>query len=134
MGQNITLVAQGGNPTFASLTINGSLTISGSSYGNVVSMSVVSNTASLDFSKGSFFTLTLPSSATTHISASNLQPGLSAALALTIQSASTASFNSVVKQPSGSSYVASAAGAVDILSFITFGTNAVYSTSVLNLI
>jgi hypothetical protein len=117
-----------------SANITGSLTVSGPSYGNVVSMSVASSTASLDFSKGSFFTLTLPASATTHISASNIQPGLSAALVLTIQSASTASFNSLIKQPSGSSYVASASGSTDILSFITFGSTAAYSTSVLNLI
>jgi len=117
-----------------SANITGSLTVSGPSYGNVVSMSVASNTASLDFSKGSFFTLTLPPSATTHISASNIQPGLSAALALTIQSASTASFNSLIKQPSGSAYVASASGSTDVLSFITFGSTTVYSTSVLNII
>jgi cytoskeletal protein CcmA (bactofilin family) len=79
-------VLSGGNNFTGSQIISGGLevkgtsTYSGSLSGNVVPLSVVSSTASLDCNLGNFFTLTLPNSTSTHLTATNISPGLTLTL------------------------------------------------------
>jgi hypothetical protein len=119
-----------GNSTFT-----GSIVTTGSVAGNVVSMSIVSSTASMDLSKGNFFTLTLPSNASTRISPTNIQPGQTANLLLTTGTLSTASFEGSVKFATGSVYVPTQInGANDILTFISFDNSIIYASSIKTLV
>ena len=113
----------------------GSLTITGSAYGNVSALSIASNTASMDLTRGNFYTLTLPSSSTTFINPTNIRAGQTANLRITNTSGtSTVFFPSSVKQVSGSSYVPTPGNSVDILTFISFDTGSLYMSNVENLV
>ena len=120
------------------LKIVGGLEITGSVSTQPIALSVTSNTASIDFSKGSIFTLTLPSSSVkTYITASNLIPGQTANLLVTQASALSGSIQwaTAFKFPSGSSYTGSAViSAVDLVSFITVNNSTIYSVGAQNLI
>ena len=108
-------------------TITGSLTITGSAYGNVIAVSVASNTASINLAAGNFFTVTLANSATTFFNVTNPLPGVTANLILTTGTVSSASFSSNVKQPSGSAYLpTSGSGQIDALSLIAVDSSNVY--------
>jgi hypothetical protein len=99
----------------------GSQTFTGSVYGNVVSMSISANTASMDLSLGNYFELT--SSATpVHISVTNLRGGLSTTLIVSASASSSILFSPNVAQPSGSAYSGSL-GSVDVLSFVGFNSS-----------
>ena len=114
-------------PYVGNATITGSLTISGSAYGNVIAVSVSSNTASINLQAGNFFTVTLGNSATTYFNVLNPLPGLSANIVVTTGTNSTASFSSNVKQPSGSAYLpSSGSGVIDALSLATVDSSNVY--------
>lgn len=130
-------IAIGKDSANSKLDVSGSITVTGSMRGQVSALSIVSTTASMDLATNNFFTLTLVSGSTTHISASNIQPGQTVNLRL-IQSSvlsGSVSFHSAIKQPSGSAYTASAVvNAVDIMSFIAFDSTALYSTAIKNLI
>jgi cytoskeletal protein CcmA (bactofilin family) len=120
--------------TTGSLNISGSLTITGSVYGNIVSMSINGNsTASMDFSAGNLFTLSLPSNTPVNINVVNANKGETATLLITTATLSTASFSSNVKQPAGFRYTPSTGSAKDIITFITFDNTNVYATSINNL-
>jgi hypothetical protein len=120
----------GSSSITGSLAVTGSLTLSGSANGNVISMSIVSSTASLDLNAGSYFTLLLANSTTTHIRAVNIKPGLSAILRVITGTNSSASLASNLLQPSGSSYTASfGSNKIDILSFISFDSSNMYVVS-----
>lgn len=109
------------------LQTSGSLTITGSAYGNVVAVTVASNTASINLAAGNFFTVTLANSATTFFNVTNPKPGVSANLILTTGTVSTASFSSNVKQPSGSAYLpTSGSGQIDALSLVAVDSSNVY--------
>ena len=115
--------------------VTGSINLSGSVVSNVVPISIVSSTASVDFrNAGCFFTLTLPANATTHISASSTSPGLSTILVIKTDTNSQVSFNSIFKQPSGAQYTASLSGSTDVLSFITVDNSNIYAISSLKMI
>jgi hypothetical protein len=108
-------------------TITGSLTITGSAYGNVVAVTVASNTASIDLAAGNFFTATLANSATTFFNFTNVRPGVTANLVLTTGTVSSASFSSNVKQPSGSAYLpTSGSGRIDALSVAAVDSSNLY--------
>ena len=115
--------------TKGSQIISGSLTVTGSVAGNVVALSVTSGTASIDFTRGTFFTLTIPSSSITHITASNMQAGLTANLVLTQQSTTgSVRWDSGFKFPSGSFNTGSASGsAVDIVSMMMVNNSTILS-------
>jgi hypothetical protein len=114
----------GSNSFTGSQTITGSITITGSAYGNVVSASIVSSTASIDLSTANYFTLTIASD--TNINVINSQPGVTATLVINTAGAVSASFSSNVKQSSGSFYVPSISGNIDILSFTAVTPSTVY--------
>lgn len=112
------------------LVINtGSLTITGSTYGNVISASIVSSTASIDLSKANYFTLTLPTSASTNINVLNPKPGNTAILRITTAATSSVTFSSNVLQPTGSRYFPTQGTNTDILTLSAFDTSSVYIVS-----
>jgi hypothetical protein len=110
-----------------SVQITGSLTITGSAQGNVVAVTVASNTASIDMNAGNFFTVTLANSATTHFNVTNINPGENANIFVTTGTVSSASFSSNVRQPSGSFYLpSSGSGIKDILSLVAESSTLVH--------
>ena len=121
-----------GSNTFIGTNIfSGSIYVSGSVYGNVTAQPVTSNTSSIDISTANFFTITLGSSATTHISASNVREGQSVNILVTTGTNSTASFSTNIKQPSGSFYLpTSGSGNKDILSLVAFDSSNLYLVAV----
>jgi hypothetical protein len=127
------------NPTLATTGSNvftGSQTITGSVYGNVVSMSIASQTASMDLIVGNFFTLTLISGSTTHLTATNIRPGQTVNLLINQPSIGTGSvsYNSTFDFPAGANYIATpVSSSKDILSLITFDSSTIYATSINNL-
>ena len=77
-----------------------------------------SNTASLDFTAGNFFTSSLDDD--TFFNVTGIAAGQTVIVKLAVQNASpTASFSTNVLQPSGSEYIptAGAVGSIDILTF-----------------
>jgi hypothetical protein len=111
--------------------------ITGSLRGNVGTLSISSNTASLDCSTGNFFTLTLVSGSNTFINPSNIAAGQTINLRVTQPNPGngTVSFPTSVKQVSGSSYVPSVgAGPQDIVTFISFDASSLYLSNVKNLV
>jgi hypothetical protein len=128
----------GSNSLTGSQIITGSLTITGSVATPPVALSIASNTASIDFSKGSIYTLTLVSSSVaTYITASNLTPGQTANLLVTQASVLSGSivWASAFKFPTGSAYTGSkVVNAVDLISFITVNNSTIYSVGAQNLV
>jgi hypothetical protein len=117
------------------LTVIGNMVVTGSAFGNVVSMSITSNTASMDLNLGNYFTLTLADTATTHISASNVQPGTSATLVITTGTNSSASLAPTMLQPSGSAYSATNGSAKkDVLSIVAVASGIPFVVSTKNMI
>jgi hypothetical protein len=115
-------------PYTGSAVITGSLGVSGSIFGGVVELSVVSTTASVDFSAGNMFTLTLPS-ASTHIIPTNIRAGQTVNIQITQPTPGTGSvtFSPLVLFAGGNDYQATATGsAVDMLTLVSFnGTNTI---------
>jgi hypothetical protein len=128
----------GSNTFIGTEIVTGSLIITGSVSTLPVSVTISSNTASLDFSKGTIFTLQLVSSSVpTYVTASNIQPGQTANLLVTQAASLSGSlvWASQFKFPSGSSYTGSATiSAVDLVSFVTVNTTTIYSAGAKNLI
>ena len=112
--------------------VEGSLNISGSVYGNVVSASIVASTASIDLSKGSFFTLALVNGVTTNINITNPRPGTTALIQITNTGITSASFSSNVKQAQYNLYVPSSGSSIDLLSLQSFDSSSVFVTKALN--
>jgi hypothetical protein len=125
----------GSNSFTGSNIFTGSLTITGSAVGNISTLSIASNTASLDCSTGSFFTLTLPDSVNTLVNATNIKSGTTINLLIT-QAATpgTITFSSNIDWPTNYAYSASAvSGAKDLVSMVSFDTTTLYAASVKNL-
>ena len=121
-------------PFTGSAAITGSLIVTGSTIGNVVSMSIVNQTASMDLSKGNAFSITLTTSSVTLITASNIIPNQRISLLVNQNSPEVFYFGNLFFEPSqfvfpyvplpGLSYVTStASGSKDILTFETFTFN-----------
>ena len=110
-----------------------SVVITGSVQGNIVSASISSDTSSLDFSQGNFFTSLV--SGSTHFSVTNLKQGQTVNVLLTTVGVATASFSPNVKQPSGSSYTpTSGSSKTDVLTFASWDSSNAYLVSVKNMI
>jgi len=115
------------------LRVIGNSIFSGSVRGNVSSLSISSNTASMDISQANFFTLTLVSGSSTHISASGINPGETIGLRITQPSVGfgTITFAPNIRFPISFPYVATPSGsAVDIISFQTYDTTFLYGVAV----
>lgn len=117
--------------------ITGSLQVTGSFRGFVNNLSVVATTASINMNDGNFFTLNLPTSATTYIEVTNIKAGQTINLQVSQSSAGTGSvtFSPNIKFAGGFDYTATAiTGALDLVSFVSFDTNQIIATSVKNLL
>jgi hypothetical protein len=115
------------------LNVIGNSSFSGSVRGNVIPLSIASNTASLDCSLGNFYTLTLVASTATHISASNINPGETISLRVTQPSggSGTTTFSSNIKFPLNFTYIATPlANQIDIISMVSYDTNSLYANAV----
>jgi hypothetical protein len=110
------------------------LVMSGSLQGSVRPLTITSSTASLNMSASNFFTLQLAAGSNTHVNVSGQQPGQTVNLRINTGGSGTVTFNSAVKQASGSSYTPTAGTGVDIVSLITFDSTDVYLANVKNLI
>jgi hypothetical protein len=118
-------IAANGFPFTGSARITGSLVITGSAEMNVVSLSIVSNTASIDLNAGNYFTGSL--SGSVFFNVTNVRPGETAIVKLTTTGVPTASFSSNVRQVSGSAYVAtSGSGWTDILTIVSMDTTSAF--------
>jgi len=119
------------------VSINSATEITGSLRGQVSTLSISSNTASVNMSTNNFFTLALVNGANTHINPTNINPGQTVNIRVTQGSlgTGTVSFPSFVDQPSGSLYTGSmVANAIDIVTMITFDSSIVFVSSVRNMI
>jgi len=131
-----TFATTGSNTFNGNQTINGTLLVSssmvysGSVRGQVFPVTLISSTASIDCSKGNFFTLTL-SSASVRLEATNIQPGETLSLRI-LNSTATSSvvIGTSIKFPTGFTYVPTpVAATTDILTFLTFDTGSIYSVA-----
>jgi len=112
-------------PYTGSAQITGSLVITGSAEMNVVNLSIVSNTASIDLNAGNYFSGSL--SGSVFFNVTNVRPGETAIVKLSTTGIPTASFSSNVRQISGSAYVAtSGSGQTDILTLVSMDTSNVF--------
>jgi hypothetical protein len=119
------------------VSINSQTQITGSLRGQVSTLSITSNTASVDMSTNNFFTLTLVNGANTHINPTNINPGQTVNIRVTQGSlgTGTVSFPSFVDQPTGSLYTGSqVANAIDIVTMITFDSSLVFMSSIRNMV
>lgn len=117
-----------------SLTVTGRSVFSGSATGLVNSLSITSNTASLDLTRGNFFTLQLVGGADTYINPTNIQSGQTVSILLSTVGSGTVSFPTNVLQQSGSAYVPTTTTGKDIITLVTFDTSNLYLANVKNLI
>jgi hypothetical protein len=132
------LATTGSNSFSGSQIVSGSLVVTGSVKGNISTITISSNTASIDFSLGSFFNLQLVSSSVpTFVTATNVKAGTTANLLVTQASTLSGSlrWDSNFKFPSGSSYTGSvSSSAKDIVSFVMYDDTTIYSVGAKNLI
>ncbi len=99
--------------------LNQAVVITGSVQGNVVSASISSATASLDFSTSNFFTSL--ASGSTFYNITNPQIGQTVNLLITTAGVASASFSSNVRQVSGSRYAPTSGSAKnDVITFISW--------------
>jgi hypothetical protein len=123
-----------GTQITGSLTITGSSVFSGSATGVVNSLPISSNTASLDLSRGNFFTLQLVGSTDTYINPSNIQSGQTVCVLINTIGSGTVSFPASVLQASGSAYVPTTTTGKDIITLVSFDSSNLYLVNVKNLI
>jgi hypothetical protein len=106
---------------------------SGSVRGNVIPLTITSQTASIDCSLGNFFTLTLVASTDTNLTTTNIKPGETISLRITQPGGGygTVSYSSNYKFSQYFPYIATpAASAVDILSMVSYDTSSLYSVAI----
>ena len=114
------------------LNVIGNSTFSGSVRGAVNTLTITSNTASMDCSLGNFFTLQLPNSSAVYLTTTNIQPGETISLLITQGNpVSTFAYNtSLIKFPNTSPYgITTVAGAQDILTFVSFTTGNLFGVA-----
>lgn len=113
-----------------SFEISGSTTITGSVNGNVEPIIISSLTASIDCSKGNFFTVTLPTGSNTHFTATNIIPGQTISIKVQTNFNTTASVDSnSIKMLGSAGYIPTQIGTTDILTFVSFDTSSLYGVA-----
>ena len=117
-----------------SLNVNGSALITGSVQGNVLPLTVASNTASLNLNNGNFFVLALTGSQDIRIEPSNIKPGQTVNLKLNTTGSGTVSFPTSVLQQSGSAYVPTTTVGTDIITMVSFDNTNLYLANIKNLL
>ena len=116
------------------LTVSGSIVATGSVKGNVSTLTIASNTASLDLSKGNFFTLQLVEGTDTRIEPTSIAAGQTVNIKLNTTGSATVSFPASVKQVSGSPYVPTTTTSVDVITLVSFDNTDLYLANVKNLV
>jgi hypothetical protein len=125
------------NSFTGSQTFTGSVIVTGSVYGNIIPLTITSQTASMNLSRSNFFTLSLVSGSATRLEASNIKQGQTINLRVTQPSVGfgTLTFGSSIKQPQSSPYSATTGtGSVDIITFVSFDSSDLYAVAIKNLI
>ncbi len=121
-----------------SFPYSGSVEITGSVKVQPHTLSVTSNTASINMQESNYFILYLPTGSTTHINFTNITPGES--INLLVSQSATVATGSVAFAPNvlfanGTEYQATSTGsAKDIVSFLSFNTAEVFATQIKNLL
>jgi hypothetical protein len=119
--------------------ISGSLGVTGSVSGFVNTLAISSNTASMNFNDGNFFTLQLVSGSITHLTATNIKAGQTINLLVKTDSGSAAASGSLTFSPEfkfagGFDYTPTQITASqDLVSFVTFDTTQILAAQVKNL-
>ena len=107
-----------------SLLLSGSAVISGSAFGAVRALTITSQTASINFSTGNYFTLALPTGSNVFLNPTNVQIGQTAILEITQPlsgSVSTVTYPASITFPQNFAYTASAVlSTSDTINFISF--------------
>jgi hypothetical protein len=117
--------------TTGSNTFSSSQTFSGSVAGEVINVTIVSSTASIDLSLGNFFNLTLPTSSVTYLNPTNIRAGETSIIRINQISGGSVRYPSSLKFVTGSSYTASVfTNVADILTFVAFDTSSLYTVAV----
>jgi hypothetical protein len=132
LSNNIILADGAGN---IRLRYSGSWTYSGSIAGGVNTLTITSQTASVDLSTGNLFTLTLVSGSTTNINPTNIRAGQTSMIQITQPSGGggSVSFNTSVKFPTGFAYTASiGSSVVDTIAFVSFDGSTLRSVASYN--
>jgi len=120
-----------GNQTInGTLLVSSSMVYSGSVRGQVFPITISSNTASMDCSKGNFFTLSLPAG-TTRLEATNVLPGETISLRIFNETtASVVATGTSVKFPTGFTYVPTAiSSSTDIITFLSFDNSSIFAVA-----
>jgi hypothetical protein len=122
----------GSYATTGSNTFIGNQIFTGSVRGNVIPLTISSNTASMDCSLGNFFTLTLPTGSTTFLNPSNINAGETISLRITQILNGTLTYPSSIKFPLNNAYTASVGfpNSIDILTFVSYDTASLFSVAV----
>jgi cytoskeletal protein CcmA (bactofilin family) len=121
----------GGNQTInGTLLVSSSMVYSGSVRGQVFPITISSNTASIDCSRGNFFTLSLPAG-TTRLEATNVLPGETLSLRIFNQTTSSVvTTGTSVKFPTGFTYVPTPiSNSTDIITFLTFDNSSIFAVA-----
>jgi hypothetical protein len=120
------------------LDVSGSLSVSGSINNSVNTLTITSNTASIDASLGNTFQLNLVSGSNTRLEVSNVKSGQTLNLLVSQSNpfGGTLTLAPNLLEPSGSEYSASQVnGAQDILTLASFvRTDVMYVANINNLI
>ena len=117
-----------------SLLVTGSSVFSGSATGIVNTLSISSNTASLDLNRGNFFTLQLVGGSDTYINPLNISPGQTVNILISTTGSGTVSFPNTVLQASGSEYVPTTTTGKDIITLVSYDSSDLYLANVKNFI
>jgi hypothetical protein len=116
------------------LKVTGSAIITGSVQGNVNSLSISSNTASLNLNDGNFFTLQLVSGSATNLNPSNIIAGQTISIFVNTIGSATMTFPSSIKQISGSAYVPTTTTGIDILTLISKDSSSLFLVNAQNFV
>tara|TARA_R110002126_G_scaffold13472_1_gene58442 strand:- start:1531 stop:2880 length:1350 start_codon:yes stop_codon:yes gene_type:complete len=118
--------------TTGSNTFIGNQIFSGSVQGDVHTISIASDTASIDCSQGNFFNLTNSSASPTHLIATNITGGRTITLRVN-KTNTSATFDidtGSIKFPLGNSYEITTGNNVeDVLTFVSFDNTALYAAA-----
>jgi cytoskeletal protein CcmA (bactofilin family) len=129
---NSLISVTGSYATTGSNTFVGNEVFSGSVQGIVIPLSVSSQTASMDCNLGNFFTLAIPTGSNTHISATNIKPGLTITLQLNQNASST---GTVTFSPTNFNFprlnlpnITQQTSALDVATFVSFNSSVLNGT------
>jgi hypothetical protein len=115
----------------------GNIEVTGSIYGQPITLSVASSTASLDMRASNSFILNIPTGSTTHIVPTNIIAGQTVNLLLKQAAGATTgsvAWSPLILFPSGYDLVATQTGsAIDLVSMISFDTTNLMAANVKNL-